>query len=105
MRGSHHGARLRALRYPRVRFLVPFFRWSKHYYTSTGGPAAGHDPDDVDALTRAATAAYLAGYEDKVVRVPIPELERVLEALAAQDRRSLVEVPAAAPSTAGPRVP
>lgn len=88
-------ARLRALRHPHIRSLLSFFRWSKHYYTALDRQAVGNGPDDVQALTRTATADYLLAYRNKVVRLPVPELKGVLAALA-NDRRGPVGMNASA---------
>lgn len=81
-------ARLRALRYPHLRFLVSFFRWSSHYYTTDGSQAASDlDPDDMRALTRSATKSYLSVHAGKVIHLTRPDLQRALAALAGRKGR------------------
>lgn len=80
-------ARLRALRYPHLRFLVSFFRWSSHYYTTvTSEAGGGRDPDDMRALTRSATETCLSMHADKVIHLTTPDLQRTVAAIAGSGR-------------------
>jgi len=76
------GARLRAIRHPHLRFLARFFAWSAHYYKSSALPPADSAPDDMQALTRAATQARLLAHAGKVIHITTPGLQEVLAALA-----------------------
>lgn len=81
--------RLRALRYPHLPHLVGFLRWSSHYYRSADGVGLHpYDPDDMTALTRGATQRYLERYQEKVIRLAMPDLHAAIASLAAHERRS-----------------
>jgi adenylate kinase family enzyme len=59
---------------PRLRVLLGFLRWSwRYYHSADGAGAARADVDDVQAMSRAATASCLAPYADKVVRLRRPD--------------------------------
>lgn len=76
-------ARLHALRYPHVLFMIDFLRWSAHYYRATNGVVGpAHDPDNMDALTRSATRECLEGYRSKVVRLTSSDPALALAALS-----------------------
>lgn len=77
--------RVRAVRHIHLRALVGFLQWASHYYNSDNAHGAETVADDMHALTRAATAAYLSAYQRKVVRLTAPDLGQALAAIA--DRR------------------
>jgi adenylate kinase family enzyme len=60
-----------------VRKLLRFVRWTRRYYTST---SVQPEPDDDAAMSRAATAAMLRQYMDKVIHCRRPStVKTVLE--------------------------
>ena len=65
----HLQLRLRALRYPHVRSLIAFLRWSRHYYQAPAATTLDVNPDDMLALTRATTSTYLERFGPKVRRI------------------------------------
>lgn len=81
-------ARLRALRYPHLAHLVGFFRWSARYYRSADEGLQPVDPDEMSALTRAATTRFLEAYREKVIRLARPDLPMAAHALAEDGRPS-----------------
>lgn len=77
---------LAALSHPHVRHLVDFFRWSAHYYRAGRADLdlkVDHDPDNMSALTRAATSACLDAYRPKTIRLTSPNAREAFAALAA----------------------
>lgn len=75
-------SRLRVLRHPHARYLLSFLQWSSRYYTARAGMHTNAcEPDDMRALTRAATSAHLGRYRSKVVRLRRGEVEQVIAAL------------------------
>lgn len=74
-------SRLRAARHPHARHLISFMWWSSRYYASSNVTQGVIDPDDTRALTRAATAAHLARYRSKLIRMRSTDVDEVLIAL------------------------
>jgi len=88
IRASRLQLRLDALRHPHLRTLVDFLRWSSHYYGAPVPSATNDsDPDDMRALTRATTRAYLGRFESKVVRLVGADSKIAIAALERGDRR------------------
>jgi adenylate kinase family enzyme len=79
--------RLSAIRHPHIKHLVAFLRWSAHYY-ALPEYASVHstNPDDMRALTRAATRTFLEPYASKVTRLSGSELGTAVEGLAESER-------------------
>lgn len=83
--------RLRVLRYPHLVHFAGFFRWSAHYYRAAeNSTLRPYDPDDMSALTRAATQRHLTRYEEKVIRLAHPDLDAAVESLATHNRLTSV---------------
>ena len=80
---------LRALRYPHLVHLVCFLRWSARYYRrADDGNLHPYDPDDMSALTRAATQRRLKRHQEKLVRLADADLNAAVRSLATQGLRS-----------------
>jgi adenylate kinase family enzyme len=72
--------RLHALRYPHIAHLFRFFRWSAHYYGAGAMSTSDDAPDDMRALTREATRAFLEAYRMKTVRFASTSVRELMNA-------------------------
>jgi adenylate kinase family enzyme len=83
IRADGLASRLAALRHPHVLHLIAFFRWSAHYYRGARIDLQFDASNEMSALTRAATSAFLEAYRHKTIRLTAPSTEEAVAALAA----------------------